>query len=160
VSPTARAVLVIERRGLTHRWPGAIGTVPWARMAGVDAELEAALAPVLADLTGATAFNPRFEDVDWPLEGTVATMLFLPGAGGAGVWIAKGTDRTDQVVRAADQVQQWAVEALWGSGRSPVWPECPEHPDSHPLMPIEQSGAAVWVCPVSHDEIRAIGSFG
>ena len=160
MSPTARAVLVIERRGLTHRWPGAIGTVPWARMAGVDAELEAALAPVLADLTGATASNPRFEDVDWPLEGTVATMLFLPGAGGAGVWIAKGADRTDQVVGVADQVQQWAVEALWGSGRSPVWPECPEHPDSHPLMPIEQSGAAVWVCPVSHDEIRAIGSFG
>jgi hypothetical protein len=128
VSPTARAVLVIERRGLAHRWPGAIGTVPWARMAGVDAELEAALAPILADLTGATAFNPRFEDVDWPLEGAVATMLFLPGAGGAGVWIAKGTDRTDKVVRVADQSSAvgsrgtlgfWAIAGLAGVSGAP-----------------------------------------
>ncbi len=128
-------------------------------MAVMDAELEAALAPVLADLASATALAPRFEDVDWPVEGAVGTMLFLQGAGGAGVSITKSADRTDQVVSLADQVQDWAVEALSGSGRSPVWPECPEHPDSHPLRPIERSGAAFWVCPVSQDEISAIGSF-
>jgi hypothetical protein len=124
----------------------------------MDAELEAALAPVLADLTSATAINPKFEDLDWPLKGMVGTMLFIPGAGGAGVSIISGADRTDQVVSLADQVQDWAVEALWGSGRSPVWPECPEHPDSHPLRPIARSGATIWVCPLTQDEISPIGS--
>jgi hypothetical protein len=66
-------------------------------MAAMDAELEAALAPVLADLTTGTALNPNFEDVDWPLEGAVGTMLFLQGAGGAGVSITKGADRIHQV---------------------------------------------------------------
>jgi hypothetical protein len=126
----------------------------------MDAELEAALAPVLADLTTGTSLNPNLEDVDWPLEGAVGTMLFLQGAGGAGVSIAKGADRVHQVVSLADQVQEWAVEALSGSGRSPVWPECPEHPDSHPLRPVERSGAAVWVCPVTQNEIGTIGVFG
>jgi hypothetical protein len=129
-------------------------------MAAMDAELEAALVPVLADLSSATALIPGFEDVDWPVEGAVGTMLFLQGAGRAGVSITKSAERADQVVSLADQVQNWAVEALSGSGRSPIWPECPEHPDSHPLRPIGRSGTALWVCPVSHDEISAIGSFG
>ena len=129
-----------------------------ARMTSMDAELEEALAPVLADLTSATSLNPEFEDMDWPLKEMVGTMLFLPNAGGAGISITRGAGRTDQVVSLADQVQEWAVEALWGSGRSPVWPECPEHPDSHPLRPVARSGVAIWVCPSSQDEIGTIGS--
>ena len=129
-------------------------------MAVMDAELETALAPVLADLARTTALTPRFEDVEWPVEGAVGTMVFLRGAGGAGVSIIKSADRTGQVVSVADQVQDWAVEALSGFGRSPIWPECPEHPNSHPLRPIERNEAAFWVCPVSRDEISAIGSFG
>jgi hypothetical protein len=128
-------------------------------MFAMDVELERALAPVLADLTTATAFAPEFRDVDWPVKGSVAIMLYLPGAGGAGVSISSGADRTDQVVSLADQVQDWAVEALWNAGRSPVWPECPLHPDSHPLRAIARSGAAIWACPVSQDEISPIGSF-
>jgi hypothetical protein len=128
------------------------------RMAAMDAELEAALTPVMDDLTSATAMSPEFEELEWPLQGMVGTTLFLPGAGEVGVSITSGGDRTAQVVSLADQVQEWAVEALWQTGRSPVWPECPEHPDSHPLRPIARSGAAIWVCPVSQALIKPIGS--
>lgn len=128
------------------------------RMAAMDAELEAALIPVMDDLTSATAMSPEFEDPEWPLQGRVGTTLFLPGAGGVGVSITSGGDRTSQVVSLADYVQEWAVEVLWQTGRSPVWPECPEHPDSHPLRPIARSGAAIWVCQVSQALIKPIGS--
>jgi len=127
-------------------------------MAAMDAELEAALTPVVADLTHGASLHPAFEDYEWPVPGMVATMLLLPDAGGAGVAISIGADRTGQVVSLADQVQVWAVEALWGAGRSPVWPVCPEHPDTHPLQAVACRGAAVWVCPVSRHVVCAIGS--
>jgi len=124
----------------------------------MDADLEAALTPVVADLIHGASLIPEFREVEWPTQGTVATMLFLSDAGGAGIAIRSGADRIGQVVSLADQVQDWAVEALWGVGRSPVWPECPEHPDSHPLRAVERNGAAIWVCPVSLNEICRIGS--
>jgi hypothetical protein len=129
-----------------------------ARMTAMDAKLEAALAPVVTDLTSTTSLTPEFEDMDWPLNGMVGTLLVLPNAGGAGISITRGAGRTDQVVSLADQVQEWVVEALWGSGRAPVWPERPEHPDSHPLRPAARSGAAIWACPSSQDEIGPIGT--
>lgn len=132
--------------------------IPSTRMASMDAELEVALTPVLADLIHATSLTPEFRDIDWPIPETAATMLCLADAGGAGVSITSGADRTDQVVSLADQVQDWAVEALWAARRSPVWPECPDHPDSHPLRAIKQNGLAIWVCPVSLSEICQIGS--
>jgi hypothetical protein len=127
-------------------------------MASMDAEQVAALTPVVADLAHGASLRPEFEDYEWPVPGMVATMLLLPDAGGAGVAISIGAGRTGQVVSVADQVQMWAVEALWGAGRSPVWPECPEHPDTHPLQAVERSGAAVWVCPVSLHVVCHIGS--
>ena len=83
-----------------------------ARMTSMDAGLEAALAPVLADLTSTTSFTPEFEEMDWPLNGMVGTLLVLPNAGGAGISITRGAGRTDQVVSLADQAQEWVAEAL------------------------------------------------
>jgi hypothetical protein len=47
----------------------------------------------------------------------------------------------------ADQVQGWAVEALWTAGEPAVWPRCPAHPDTHPLDAAVEGGTAVWRCP-------------
>ena len=135
-----------------------MGTVLFDKNGLMDAELAAALTPVLADLTHATSLTPEFRNIEWPVPDTVATMLFLSDVGGAGIWVTSGADRTDQVVSLADQVQDWTVEALWAAGRSPVWPECPEHRDSHPLRAIKQNGLAVWICPKSLSEIGRIGS--
>ena len=56
-----------------------------------------------------------------------------------------------------DQVQEWAGEALWIAGASAVWPQCPGHPNAHPLKvtvicrtATDRNGdapVAVWQCP-------------
>ena len=127
-------------------------------MGRMDEDLQIALAPVLADLTSGTPLTPEFRDDDWSgMQGVAATMIFLGGSG-TGISINVGDGRTQQMVSLADQIQVAVVEALWSAGRAPVWPECPEHPDSHPLRPIERTGVAIWVCPSSQDEIGPIGS--
>ncbi len=43
-------------------------------------------------------------------------------------------------------------------GRSATWPECPQHPNSHPLEPVAaDQHTAVWRCPRSGAVICAIG---
>jgi hypothetical protein len=66
-----------------------------------------------------------------------------------------GAPRPD-VALAADQVQEWAVEALWLAGRPATWPECPEHPDAHPITAMYDH-RAVWVCPRTRHLISGIG---
>lgn len=66
-----------------------------------------------------------------------------------GVSVERGLPFAEQIVRLADQVQEWAVEALWSARKPAVWPECPDHPDSHPLVArlVTGADAAVWCCP-------------
>lgn len=116
-------------------------------------ELAAALAPVLRDL--ARPDGVRLEVRDDPRVGHV--QVFGPDGSGMGIWVELGAPAAEQVVFVADKVQEWAVEALWSLGRSATWPQCPHHPDSHPLTAVERDGRAVWVCPVLGDEIREIG---
>lgn len=84
-------------------------------------------------------------------------MIFF-GRSGTGISINVGESWIQQVVSLADQVQECVVEALWSTGRSPIWPECPTHPDSHPIRPIARDGVAVWACPSSQEGIGPIGS--
>ena len=69
-----------------------------------------------------------------------------------------GDDEPDQLAQLADQVQEWAVEELWNRGRSATWPECPFHPNSHPLEPAAVAGAALWRCPKTAERVAAIGA--
>jgi len=124
----------------------------------VDDELAIALAPVLADLSSAPSISPEFPDDDWSgMQGVATTMIFFGGAG-TGISINLGTNRTQQMVSLADQIQVAVVEALWRAGRSPIWPECPEHLDTHPLRSVESNDTAVWVSPKSRIEVCLIGS--
>ena len=41
---------------------------------------------------------------------------------------------------------------------SPTWPECPTHPNTHPLEAAVLSDRAVWRCPKSGDAIAEIGT--
>ncbi|UUU23536.1 hypothetical protein [Streptomyces sp. DSM 40750] len=110
------------------------------------AEFTEALAAVLRDLRAQCPVQPHVrEEDDYP-----GVMLFAPDGSGQGVY-AEGDERRPAVLLAevADQVQGWAVEALWAAGVSAVWPGCPEHPDTHPLTATVEKGAAVWVCPWS-----------
>ena len=123
----------------------------------MDAELTAALEPVLADLASAVRLAPEIRESDFGGPGNLSAVLQLEGHGGVGIRITEGAVRPRQVVDLAGQIQDWAVEALWSAGRPPVWPICPEHPDTHPLQPVESEGRAVWMCPKSSRVVAVIG---
>ena len=81
--------------------------------------------------------------------------------GSRGVWVELAASRAEQVARLAEQVQEWEVEELCAAGRSATWPECPEHPNRHPLEPVvTDAGAAIWRCPRTGLAIGPIGALG
>jgi len=56
-----------------------------------------------------------------------------------------------------DPVQEWAIEAHWHAGKSASWPECPDHPRSHPLTPVLREDSPVWTCPRTGRLICGVG---
>jgi hypothetical protein len=127
----------------------------------VDAELSKALEPILHDLRIAGCVLPTIADEPWTDDPEQPScMLYEPDGSGAGASIHRGLPLPAQVAALADQVQDWAVEALWAAGRSTSWPQCPDHPDSHPLTAVNRADRAVWSCPVTGDEIVGIGFLG
>jgi hypothetical protein len=130
----------------------------------VDPVLAAALAPLLRDLEAGHVPEPRIEEPGPPLfdQGEPGLMLYAPDGSGQGIRLLADAPRSAQTADLADQVQEWAVETLWSIGKSAVWPQCPEHPDSHPLKPevaneYTHEATAVWQCPKSGHVIAPIG---
>jgi hypothetical protein len=124
--------------------------------------LDAALAPVLRDLRATGAIVPEVRYETWEDRGPDYVCAFIapPGqaVGGQGVRVAVAQPVGERVARLAEQVQEWGVEALAAAGRPATWPECPEHPASHPLeAAVSPDGTAIWRCPRSGRAIDAIG---
>ncbi|PWK47227.1 hypothetical protein [Actinoplanes xinjiangensis] len=125
----------------------------------MDPELVAALQPILKDLAGPAGVLPEVRDEPWQdYERTASAILYEADGSGTGVFIHLGSPFSAQVAALAEQVQDWAVEALCALERSTSWPPCPEHPDRHPLAAVEQAGRAVWVCPVTGTEVGEVGT--
>jgi hypothetical protein len=120
-------------------------------------ELVAALEPVLRDLATPEGVLPEVRDEPWGAAGTASAMLYAADGSGGGISIEVGSPLPTQVAALADQVQDWAVEALWSLHRPTNWPPCPRHPGRHPLAADEISGRAVWICPADKTEVSAIG---
>lgn len=118
-------------------------------------ELATALEPVLRDLSGSCAVRPRV--VEEVHDGEACVMLYEPDGSGVGIGVWPGGDDAERVARVADQVQDWAVEALWAAARPAVWPECPAHPGSHPLRAGVRGGVAVWSCPRTGEAAALVG---
>ena len=76
--------------------------------------------------------------------------------GGTGLWLGIGMPDDappwEAVLDMAEQVQEVAFEVLWRP-----WPECPHHPNGHPLEPDAQEGQAVWTCPTGGDIVATVG---
>jgi hypothetical protein len=125
--------------------------------------IDAAIAPVLRDLRAADAILPEIRYEAWD-RGTDDVCAQIGSAGrtsGLGVWVALASSAAERAAQLADQVQEWEVEELCAAGRSATWPECPEHPASHPLEPVvDGHGAAIWRCPRSGLAISEIGQLG
>jgi hypothetical protein len=125
----------------------------------VHVELARALAPVLQDLTTTGGPVPRVLDDDWTGDPDFAGATLLNDARnhGAGVSVQLGLPCVEQVLRAADMVQEWAVEELWGSAPT-NWPPCPHHPTTHPLQVELRDGAAWWSCPKDGTGFAVVGT--
>jgi hypothetical protein len=113
--------------------------------------VQGAIAPVLADLERTRPGCVRLERVDGE-EGIVAWLYDSETDSGTGLWLGAEADPLEAVFDMASCVQEVAMEVLWRA-----WPECPQHPNGHPLELDEADGAAVWVCPETGNTIATVG---
>jgi hypothetical protein len=124
----------------------------------VDIALSEALAPVLDDLGSSGAPVPGVRDQQWSnFPGQVTAMLHDADGTAQGISAMAAEPLAQRIASIADQVQEWAVEALWRVGRPATWPECPEHPGSHPLTAAVREDRAVWACPKTGHLVNSIG---
>ena len=127
----------------------------------MDTALSEALAPMLQDLGTCGVPLAEVRDNQWSdFPGQVTAMLHDADGTAQGVFAMAAEPLPERVASVAGQVQEWAIEALWRAGRSANWPECPEHPNFHPLKPAVQRDRAVWVCPKTHHQMGDIGRLG
>jgi hypothetical protein len=152
------------RSSLSIRFAG-VGREEATPRPPTDAErsvVDAAFAPVLRDLLATEAIVPEVRYEAWQDRGPESVSAFIGPAGGTagsrGVWVELAASLAEQVARLAEQVQEWEVEELCASGQSATWPQCPEHPNAHPLEPaVTDAAAAIWRCPRAGLAISAIG---
>ena len=99
------------------------------------------------DLDEASAIRPALNTtLATRNDDLAAAMTWWPDGSGAGIHVSRTDPLPERVAQLGDQFIVHQVEALWAAGRSPVWPPCPLHPDSHPLRATLMNGAAVWQC--------------
>ena len=127
----------------------------------VDEVLSQAMAPVLRDLRSAGIATPRVEDRDWTGDpGSSPVMLWSPDGSGL-VCMSRvrrrrptGPHSMQAIAMIADQVQEWAIEELWGEAPT-TWPPCPRHPSSHPVSQLANRQPLVsQVPPDLHEQLH------
>lgn len=121
-----------------------------------DPEFTQALDIVLHDLRAEGAVLPLVSVADG-----YGLMLHEPDGSGHGVRWPESGSAADRLASLADQVQEWAVEALWSAGVPAVWPHCPRHPDSHPLratVATAEVGASAAAAAADVDGAAAAGA--
>jgi hypothetical protein len=124
--------------------------VPWA--------LAEAFELIAADIKSSGVPAPEIGGEDWAHEpGRAAAVISWDHGGGRGVAVWAESPLVDKVVLLADQVQDEMVERLWQLGRPATWPECPEHPGTHPLTALRIDDRAMWACPRTGRPIAPIG---
>ena len=125
--------------------PAPIG--PWR--AEREALLEAARSAVLADLGDLVPDRVKVEEAEVTYGPCV--VVFAAGARPTHMhnWEPNEWDtKADALRHLADQAQEVVIEAVrTATGDARPWPECPEHPDHHPMKAREVDGEAVWMCP-------------
>ena len=125
------------------------------------AELRANLEPVLRDMRSSGAIVPVIleEAHDDLGPDCVCAWIQTPGgAGSRGIRVQVSLPAPERLADLADQLQEWEIEELAAAGRPATWPECPQHPDTHPLAPQARGDQATWCCPASGQVISGIGA--
>jgi hypothetical protein len=139
---------------------------PRALTGAERAGLRASLEPILRDMRISGAIVPRVveETHDDPGPDGVSAWIQLPDGvgfhdvGSRGIHVQVSLPPAERLADLADQLQDWEVEELAAAGRPATWPECPQHPGSHPLAPRVLGDQATWCCPVSGQVVSVIGA--
>jgi hypothetical protein len=117
------------------------------------ANLDRGLQPVMRELG---RFHPDLLRVEPAPFG-----VWLKDSAGSGCGIAYRSVSDDvawTTYWVADTVQDAAIDALWGERKIPTWPECPDHPNTHPLKPeLVDDTRAVWMCPTNLRVVCDVG---
>lgn len=64
-------------------------------------------------------------------------------------------DMAEALVAAASEASDYVTEALGAKGL--VWPQCPMHPRTHPLVAEQRNETAFWMCPAAGAVVAKIG---
>jgi hypothetical protein len=127
----------------------------------VEISLADALGMVVRDLdrTGGIRLEVR-DDPTYRLFGyeTVWMLSEHPSRTGLSAPVEMGD--AERVVHVADQVQEFVLEELGRLELPATWPECSEHPGSHPLEARLEDGGPAWVCPKSGHTVAGVGELG
>ena len=123
-------------------------------------EMRRACEPALADLErsrpGLLRLGPAPGSVPAvdPWGNDVSSLwLWETGGQGTGVWLGEPEeDASAALFRASEAVQEAAIEAVRGA-----WPECPDHPDSHPLELHDAGNGPAWACPLTGRSLGPVG---
>jgi len=126
----------------------------------MGAVLDEVLAPILRDLTATGGPVARVDWHQWAEPSRDSAPLYGVDGAGVGVAVTLEAQRQAQLVELADQVPEWAVEALWHQQRPATWPNCPRHPNSHPLTVRQVDERAAWVCGPDDVVIASVGALG
>jgi hypothetical protein len=128
--------------------------------------LRATVEPILRDLRTSGAIVPdvvaEAHDDAGP-DRVAAWIQPAPGAdyraiGSQGIYVQADLSLPERLADLADQIQEWEVEELSAAGRPATWPECPQHPNTHPLTPEARGDQAAWCCPRTGQVIAGIGA--
>lgn len=127
----------------------------------MDPLLREAVEPVLRDLRAYGIEPGQLDDEEWTEDPHRPSLMIWGTGHGCGVSVGDHDSLARRVAEAADHIQGWAIDELWGTG-SAAWPPCPLHPNTHPLwVRVDGEGddeRAVWACPTESQAVAPIGT--
>jgi hypothetical protein len=143
----------IAGMGLVSGAPSQYGD-PMAQDGDIDEVLR-----VIRDVNMTSPVQIRVTGENQGQDGDRTILLAFEGepSAGLGIVVASSPPTADRIVQVANQIQDFVVETLPEHGHPAVWPECGEHPGSHPLEPATDASQPVWRCPRSGQIHGAIG---
>ncbi|WP_458108564.1 hypothetical protein M1D51_03620 [Arthrobacter sp. R3-55] len=112
---------------------------------------------VLQDVNSSGLTEPRVEAVDWDEDPqAISAMIYSTrDSTGQGVSVRAHIPGADQLASVADQIQEWVIEENGPTNSN--WPQCPWHPNNHPLAAQAVGDHGVWACPVLLTPVAVIG---
>jgi hypothetical protein len=125
----------------------------------VKEQLAGVIDLLLADTRATSPISPEVHDYT-PNEGpddTQSAMLVWPDGSIASIYITTTLEFSAGAVQVAEQFQSELILVLWSHDISSTWPDCPVHPNAHPLKPDASGAAPEWICPTDLSPVARIG---